>query len=224
MDDADAAEEPYRLASRSWDAEDDPKRKDLMTEIKAKLKEYDDLLVREQSTLQMESASTRLHRHYLDYMWLEKPLAPEDEEFVYRGYDMVNLMGYSESNWLKPIIDRLMMSLPPWLMKVSKGSLTSERASANSRLQLLFKRRNEEATASHQYQLPDARLEFVVKLLILLLSMILLLLPVTLLYLLRDLSAWSKLGIIFASTALFTASTLYLTRAKQHEVFVSLAT
>ena len=122
MDDADAAEEPYRLASRSWDAEDDPKRKVLMTEIKARLKEYDELLVREQATLQMESASTRLHRHYLDYMWLEKPLAPEDEEFVYRGYDMVNLMGYSESNWLKPIIARLMMSLPPWLMKVSRSS------------------------------------------------------------------------------------------------------
>lgn len=88
---------------------------------------------------------------------------------------------------------------------------------------MLFKKRNEHASATHQYQIVDDRVEFVMKLLVLLLSMILLLVPVALLYLLT-VSAWVKLGIIFAFTALFTAATLYLTRAKQHEVFVSLAT
>ena len=59
--------------------------------------------------------------------------------------------------------------------------------------------------------------------LVLFLSMALLLVPVALLYVV-NVSNLGKLGIIFAFTAMFTASTLYLTRAKQHEVFVALAT
>ncbi|KAI4146421.1 MAG: hypothetical protein LQ340_005936 [Diploschistes diacapsis] len=121
MDAADAADEPYRLASRSWDEENDPKRKILMGEIKAKLKEYDDLLIREETILKMEAPSQKLHQHYRNYMWFEKPLCPEDAEFVYHKDDMVNLHGYTESNWIKPMVDSLMMALPPSVMKVSIG-------------------------------------------------------------------------------------------------------
>ena len=121
MDAVDAEEEPYRLASRSWDVEDDPKRANLMIEIKAKLKEYDDLLVREREILGWEKAGRREHGHYMDYLWLEKPLAPEDEEFVLRRGDMVDLCGGKEAEvkWLKPAVAWLMMRMPAWGMKVS---------------------------------------------------------------------------------------------------------
>ena len=119
LDEDDDQKEPYRLASRSWDEEDDPRRKILMDQIKAKLKEYDDLLMREERTLSMEVPSQKLHNHYRNYLWHEKPLAPEDSEFVYRKDDMVNLHGYHESNWIKPVIDSVMMTLPPSVMRVS---------------------------------------------------------------------------------------------------------
>jgi hypothetical protein len=76
--------------------------------------------------------------------------------------------------------------------------------------------------SSHKYL--DGRLEFAFKLIVLLISMVLLLLPVALLYLLNTTPSWVKLVIIFVFVILFTTVTLYLTKAKRNEVFVSVAT
>lgn len=119
MDESDAEEEPYRLTSHSWDDEDDPRRKVLMAEIKAKLKEYDDLLIRERTILSMDAPSRNNHKHYLNYVWMEKPVCPEEEDFIYHKDDMVNLHGNTEINWLRPMVDSIMMKLPRGLMKVS---------------------------------------------------------------------------------------------------------
>ena len=118
MDALDDEAESFRLACRTFDEEDDPKRKHLMEEIKAKLKEYDDLLVREQSILKFERPGRRNHQHFISYLWQEKPLDAEDEEYAYYREDMVNLYTYPESQWLYPMIDAILLIVPPWLMRV----------------------------------------------------------------------------------------------------------
>jgi hypothetical protein len=91
-----------------------------MNEIKAKLDEYDSLLMREQHTLQMRTAGRKDHEHFRNYMWQERPLAQEEADFVYHRDDMLDLYTYAESNWVHPMIEAVIAIVPAALMRVSR--------------------------------------------------------------------------------------------------------
>ena len=112
LDAKDYAEEPYILASRSYDEEESPKRRELIVELKFKMKEYDELLIREHHLLKTDQPSRKKHRNYFDYIWNEKPLCPEEYDYVFYQDDMVSLGTDSEDSWLEPVMDTVISLIP----------------------------------------------------------------------------------------------------------------
>ena len=120
LDEEDHAEQPYILNSRRYD-EGRPiesKRKRLIAELKAKLHEYDDLLLREKRLLEIEEPSRRDYRSHLNHIWNEKDLCREEYDFVFHKDDMISLGAGSENGWLEPAIALIETVLPEWAVKV----------------------------------------------------------------------------------------------------------
>ena len=118
IDEADAAEVPYRLYERVFDVEDDPRRQVLFNDINAKLKDYDELLLRQRDVLALQQVSHRDWLYHARYMWGKKPLCPEDMEFVWCEDDMVDLFTYTESTWMRPMVETFVSLLPRGLLTV----------------------------------------------------------------------------------------------------------
>ena len=118
MDVADSEEEPYRLVERSFDVEDDPKRQALFVQINAKLREYDEMILRQKEMLALRPVSRRDWRYYARYLWGKKPLSREDMEFVWLRSDMIDLYTYAESSWIKPMVNAVMPLIPQRLTMV----------------------------------------------------------------------------------------------------------
>lgn len=118
MDVADSEEEPYRLVERSFDVEDDPKRQALFVQINTKLKEYDEMVLRQKEMLALRPVSNRDWLYYARYLWGKKPLSREDMEFIWLRSDMVDLYTYAESSWIKPMVGVVMPLIPQRLVMV----------------------------------------------------------------------------------------------------------
>ena len=54
-----------------------------MTELNVKLEEHDKLMLREHQILKIEAPSREDHQNYFNYIWNEKPLCPEELDFIY---------------------------------------------------------------------------------------------------------------------------------------------
>ena len=118
LDAADVEREPYHLNSRRWDEEQSPARKLLIAKLKSKMKEYDDMLLREHQLLKVEAAKPKTHRNYFDYIWNEKPLCEEEYRFVYQQDDFLDLGADSERSWHEPMIGLLIWLVPAKILKV----------------------------------------------------------------------------------------------------------
>jgi hypothetical protein len=93
-------------------------RKVIIAELKLKLQEYDELLMREHRLLSIARPSSRTYRSFFDYMWNEKPLCREEYEFVFHRVDMISLGADAENGWLEPLTDALNTIIPSRIMKV----------------------------------------------------------------------------------------------------------
>jgi hypothetical protein len=115
------SDDPYRLCSRRYDEEDPQKmqRKELMSRLNEKLKEYDELLLREHAIMSIKQPSDKIHRSYFDYIWNEKPLCQAEYQFVFHKDDFVAL-GVQEDTWLGPFIEILQALVPRRLLKASQ--------------------------------------------------------------------------------------------------------
>ena len=122
MDDARSDETSYRLNSRNWDEEYSSTRRELMVELKKKLQEYDELILRERRILQISAPSRKNHRRYFNYVWNEKPLCEEEYEFVYQEDDMLYLTDDAETAWMDSATDLIIAVLPVKVLQVRLGS------------------------------------------------------------------------------------------------------
>ena len=120
LDSSDEASEEtaYRLNSRRWDEENSTERKDLIATLKAKLKEYDELVLREHQMLKISTPSRKNHIRYFNYIWNERPLCREEYEFVFHADDMLDLATEPESEWVGGVIDFILALLPRRILKV----------------------------------------------------------------------------------------------------------
>ena len=129
LDDEDLARQPYTLNSKRWDegrsASAGSKRRDLIIQLKAKLQEYDDLILREKRLLQIERPSGRSYKTYLDYILNEKPLCREEYDYIFHKDDIISLSADSENGWLEPAVAMITMILPHYAMKVCSSSVVN---------------------------------------------------------------------------------------------------
>src|SRR5271156_5343903 len=77
--------EPYRLCSRRYDEEkktDDGRLQDLMSRLDSKMKEYDDLLLREHQVMALTRPSWRTFTSFFNFIWNEPPVCEEEYQYI----------------------------------------------------------------------------------------------------------------------------------------------
>ena len=122
LDTSDAANDQtaYRLNSRQWDEEHSTARKNVIAELKIKLKEYDDLVFRERQMLKINAPSRKDFIRYFNYIWNEQPLCPEEYAFIVQEDDMLDLVAEQEDEFWSGMIDVILAIIPRKVLRVSK--------------------------------------------------------------------------------------------------------
>lgn len=102
-------------------------RSSLMARLHAKLKEYDDLLLREHAVMSLAPSTKKAYLAYFNYIWNEKPLAENEWEFIRHKSDLVSL-GEQEDSWRGSLVDDVLKLTPTMIRKATSLCLygTSE--------------------------------------------------------------------------------------------------
>ena len=89
-----------------------------MAELKARLKDYDDLVMREYQMLKVRYPSKKDHRSYFNFMWNQKPLCEEEDQFIYPEDAMLYLSTDAEAAWMESAFDAIITIFPKKILKV----------------------------------------------------------------------------------------------------------
>ncbi|KAK3061281.1 hypothetical protein LTS18_006614, partial [Coniosporium uncinatum] len=98
----------FRLTSRRWDlgTSGNAKRREILTKLNTSLKEYDELLLREQQILSLPRPHYHSFRSVFNYIWKEKPLREEERRYIDHRADMLRLAPEYEGAWADRTVDR----------------------------------------------------------------------------------------------------------------------
>lgn len=108
LDLADEISHPERLICRRYDEElgSESQRTSLLQSLEVLLREYDELLLREQSITSIPRPTTRNHRAIFDWVYNNKPLVREEYEYLYDERDFL-LLGNQQDHWLQSFQERI---------------------------------------------------------------------------------------------------------------------
>lgn len=97
LDKYDGVHNPNLVYSIKYDCASDgnPTRMALLKDIQNELKEYDDLLLREQGISSIKPASHQAHRIFFDWCWNEQALQKDELSFIFHKDDLAAI-GYNE--------------------------------------------------------------------------------------------------------------------------------
>jgi hypothetical protein len=90
----------------------------ILAKIHSKLKEYDELLLREHQVMSIPSPSESAYRSYHQYLWNEKPLVDLERAFIRNKNDLA-LLGDQDDSWFGPFVSGVRILIPKKLFKVS---------------------------------------------------------------------------------------------------------
>ncbi|KAK0110099.1 hypothetical protein ONS95_002755 [Cadophora gregata] len=108
----------------------DDKRKILMIDIKAKLKEYDDLVLRHAKMQALGRTPKRVHKVLYNWIWQNKPLAPGYWDFIMHQDDFLSINGHG-SNYFETFLQDRLNSWPwsflkPYLVTATEREKTTD--------------------------------------------------------------------------------------------------
>lgn len=108
MDKVDEREHPEKLWSRrhGQDSKDDSPRSRVLDRLEVELEEYDALLLREHAIASISSPTKQNHRAIFDWVHNNKPVVPEEYQYLYEDGDFV-LVGNQQDDWLHSIQERI---------------------------------------------------------------------------------------------------------------------
>jgi len=195
----------FRLASRRWDLglNGNTKRREILTKLKTSLKEYDELLLREQQILSLPRPHYHSFRSVFNYIWKEKPLREEERSYIDYRADILRLAPEYEGAWASRTVDRAVTMVPPSI----KTAFSTRLSPGNDGV----------AAVSHSKE----RLAVLVKSALSSVTVAFLMVPVFLLLLVKMSPAVRAVVIMLFVWAFATA--LSFMRAKKHEVFAATA-
>lgn len=193
------ADEGYALSEPGYT------RLSLMKDIKFKLEEYDWLVQRTQTVASVSRPSTANFKSFFNWIYNEQPLYKDEFAFMYHKDDFMAL-GQRPDPWFSPTVDSVFSILPKRL-KMLLFSTAADRA-----------RSSDPNTTYYS----DSRGETVIAITVNIISVMLLVLPVVLLYLLET-NRVEKVVILVAFVSVFNVLLSTLTRARRYEVFTASA-
>jgi hypothetical protein len=120
----DEKQDLYRLCPRRYDEEEPAncKRKQILDRLDTKLKEYDELMLREHAIVSLKRPSRGVHKGYFDYIWNEKPVEKKEYQFIYHREDFVAL-GQHGDGWPGSPAEALGRVFPKRLLQVGTQKL-----------------------------------------------------------------------------------------------------
>jgi len=222
LDDVDNETEASqkRLRSRRFDArrarpEEDGfrSRHEILADIRLKLVEYDELLIKARDVQALQKPSERDYKSVRTWFWNLKPLQNETEaSFIKKKEDVVTLRSGREWSGFDGFVENTLRRFDCPLIR--KMFCTRE----------LREKTNDE----HIYYYSSSRVEAFVGLIITSIIFVLLVLPVVAMYKLTSLpnnshGTFSAIGVLVVFTLLFSAAMSLLTKARRHELFAAAA-
>lgn len=206
-----------RLKSRAVDIRDAKRegqqitRRTLIAEIRDKLVQYDEILVKARELNAFQKPSNRDYKSVRTWFYNEKPLVEAEQEFIQRKEDIVTLRLGREWAGFDGLIESMLRKLDCKLIR--KIFCTAElRAKTNNKC---------------IYYYSTSRIEKFVGLIITIIIFILLVLPVVAMYRLTSIgprnSTFDAIGVLVVFTLLFSAAMSLLTKARRHELFAASA-
>ncbi|KAH6683327.1 hypothetical protein B0J14DRAFT_144737 [Halenospora varia] len=180
-------------------------KKSLIEAIKVKLKDYDELLLRDSEIRKLGRPSQRAHRNFMDWIFTQNSIGEEDQQFIFHEHDFVSLQHYEDS-WLDDAMHRFMGYCKRGLLRCIFVTPADKSKTSNPKV--------------HYYS--SERLNAVIKIIIALAAATLLLIPVFL-FLSVNLTPKTMAGLTLAFAFVFATSISVTTNARRQEVFAATA-
>ena len=168
----------------------------------------DNLIARIQTYAARKAPTSRNLRSFIDWITDHKPLTAEESTFLSHSDDFVALSDGQENGWLDGVVeDALNFCLPGNLMRKFFTSASLETRTDDSHLRLCSKR----------------RIDAVVRLVLVVVTVGLLVGPSAVLFLVEGKNAL-KICLILVFTLLFAGALSLCTKARRHEMLAAAAT
>jgi hypothetical protein len=242
----DSLEDARRLKSRDYDVrqpdgEGAPRtRRVILREIKAKLLEYDDMLMKARDLQAFQKPSDRNYRSLRRYCYKKKPLLDDELESIRAKEDMVTIHNGREWATFDGGVETVISQTDKFLQKVFRTKKPP--------LQKYFRtlEAQKKTTDPDISYYSSSRIDKLVNILITLIIFCLLVIPVITMYQLTNTAAhieidpsgsktttstidtnkrdtFNAVGVLMVFTLLFSAAMSLLTKAARHELFAASA-
>ncbi|KAF2460690.1 hypothetical protein BDY21DRAFT_336129 [Lineolata rhizophorae] len=207
LDQEDEESDPRALKSRKRDDQrEGGLRRALIKDIDDKLKEYDDIVLRNSKMSSLQAASPRNHQSVENWIFHNAPLCATEAEFIRNRQDFVALVDAKEGSWFDGVVEDTLSQIPCTLTRLLFID-PEKRTSTEDELVRLYSK---------------ARIDTFARLVITILAVALLMVPVVVLFSTTE-TGGLKIAIILLFTLFFSISLSLFTKAKRHEVFAATA-
>ncbi|KAJ4333900.1 hypothetical protein N0V87_007270 [Didymella glomerata] len=207
MDDTNG--EDFRLMSRDEQGEE---RTRLISNIREKLLQYDEILLKARDMNTLQKPSDRDYKSIRTWFWNKKPVYEEEAMFIKRREDLLSLRHGREWSSFDGLVENCLRKMHcPLLQRIFATK------------ELLQKNGDDK----HVIYYSPARVEKLVGIIITFIIFVLLVLPVVAMYKLTTIgernSTLDAVGVLVVFTLLFSAAMSLLTKAQRHELFAASA-
>jgi hypothetical protein len=217
-----------RLRSREIDVQkaegegDSRNRRQILAEIKTKLMEYDEILIKARELESFQRPSDRNYRSVRRYHHNTKPLMDAEMDSIRSKEDTVSLRNGREWASFDGFVESMLQNFDSrflkWIFRTNEPPLQKYFRTPELR---------KKTTNKYINFYSSSRIDTLVGVLITVIIFVLLVLPVTTMYRLASFdtprSTFDAIGVLIIFTLLFSAAMSLLTRAARHELFAASA-
>ncbi|KAL9094999.1 MAG: hypothetical protein Q9165_002601 [Trypethelium subeluteriae] len=185
----------------------------IVGEIKNKLLEYDEVLIKAREMASFQRPADRDYRSVRTWLYNTRPIVDEEEGFIRCKEDIVTLRHGRECAGFDGLVESILKRLD----------------SKVTRYLFCTRELRQKTKDKHVYYFSPSRVDTLVGLIITLVIFILLILPVVAMYRLTSLgngnvhSTFQAIGVLIVFTLLFSGAMAALTKARRHELFAASA-
>lgn len=211
-------------------------RREILAELRTKLLEYDELLIKARDLQAFQKPSHRDYKSVRTWFWNLKPLVRKESNYIKKKEDIITLRSGREWSSFDGLVESTLRRFDCEALRVSHSTNvppTKVHEPWNYSLispQRLFCTRElrEKTDDRNMYYYSASRVEAFVGLIITSIIFVLLVLPVIVMYKLTSLGqgehgTFKAIGVLVVFTLLFSAAMSMLTKARRHELFAAAA-
>ncbi|KAF1813340.1 hypothetical protein P152DRAFT_395521 [Eremomyces bilateralis CBS 781.70] len=206
-----------RLISRGADVaaadreKEERTRQDILRDIRTKLVEYDDMMIKSRELTSFQIPSQRNYRSVRAWIYNLQPLVEREQEFIKRKEDIITTRQGREWSGFDGYVESMIRRLNCKLIRHI----------------FCTRELREKTNDKHVNYYSASRVEKFVGIIITVIILILLVLPVVALYQMTSMrkksSTIDAVGVLIVFTLLFSAAMSLLTKARRHELFAASA-